>query len=138
MDGGVVIDTGPLVAFLNRRDEWHQWAVDRLSEIAPPMQTCESVLAEATFLLRKSPGGAQAVLEMVERDLVQLAFELDAELDHVRRLMKKYADQPMSLADACLVRMSETHPRARILTLDRDFKRYRRLGRQVIPLIAPS
>lgn len=138
MDRDVIVDTGPLVAFLNSRDTWHEWAVARLSEIESPLETCEAVLTEAAFLLRADPRGPDALLEMLERGLLSCRFELNEEAEHVRRLMKRYADTPMSLADACLVRLTEQRRQAKVLTLDSDFRRYRRLGRQVIPLIAPK
>lgn len=138
MDRDVIVDTGPLVAFLNSRDTWHEWAVARLSEIESPLETCEAVLTEAAFLLRADPRGPDALLEMLERGLLLCRFELNEEAEHVRRLMKRYADTPMSLADACLVRLTEQRRQAKVLTLDSDFRRYRRLGRQVIPLIAPK
>jgi predicted nucleic acid-binding protein len=138
MTRGVIIDTGPIVAFLNKRDNWHEWAVAQLAAIEPPLLTCESVLTEAAFLFRADPRGADALLELVERNLIVCAFHLDDALDHVRRLMKRYRDVPMSLADACLVRMTEEHRASKVLTLDGDFRHYRRLGRQVIPLISPK
>lgn len=138
MDRDVIVDTGPLVAFLNTRDTWHEWAVARLSEIEPPLETCEAVLTEAAFLLRVDSRGPDALLDMLERGLLICHFELAEEAEHVRRLMKRYADTKMSLADACLVRLTEQRRQARVLTLDGDFRRYRRLGRQVIPLIAPK
>ncbi len=133
----VIIDTGPLVAFLNRKDEWHDWAVAQLTLIAPPLLTCEAVLSEAAFLLRRDHAGVDGLLQMVHRRLVTSPFRADDEIDDLRRLMKRYADVPMSLADACLVRMAEKHTRASVMTLDEDFRIYRRLGRQIIPLIAP-
>jgi len=138
MDRDVIVDTGPLVAFLNKRDTWHDWAVARLSEIEPPIETCEAVLTEASFLLRADPRGPDALLAMLERGLLVCHFELAEEAEHVRRLMNRYRDTPMSLADACLVRLTEQRRQAKLLTLDSDFRRYRRLGRQVIPIIAPK
>lgn len=138
MTRGVIIDTGPVVAFLNKRDTWHQWAVSQLAAIEPPLLTCEPVLSEAAFLLRADPRGGDALLELVERNLIVCAFHLEDALEHVRRLMKRYRDVPMSLADACLVRMTEERRTSRVLTLDSDFRHYRRLGRQVIPLISPK
>jgi predicted nucleic acid-binding protein len=138
MTRGVIVDTGPLVAFLNKRDTWHEWAVGQLAAIEPPLETCEAVVSEAVFLLRVDPRGSDALLELVERNLVVCSFHLNDALEHVRRLMKRYQDVPMSLADACLVRMTEERRASRVLTLDSDFRRYRRLGRQVIPLIAPK
>ena len=138
MTANVIIDTGPLVAFLNRRDEWHDWAVAQFSRITPPMLTCEAVLSEAAFLLRRDHAGVDGLLQLVERRLVVPDFRLDEEIDDVRRLMKRYANVPMSLADACLVRMTESNGRASVCTLDDDFRTYRKMGRQVIPLIAPA
>lgn len=137
MERDVVIDTGPLVAVLARRDDWHEWAVARWREIEPPLRTCEAVLGEAAFLLRQVTGGLDALLALVDEGVVRIDFDLDDEATAVRALARRYADQPMSLADACLVRMSEIRTHAKILTLDSDFRRYRRLGRKVIPLIAP-
>lgn len=138
MTRGVIVDTGPLVAFLNTRDTWHEWAVAQLAAIEPPIETCEAVVSEAAFLLRGDPRGGDALLELIERNLVVCSFHLDDALEHVRRLMKRYQDVPMSLADACLVRMTEERRASKVLTLDSDFRRYRRLGRQVIPLISPT
>jgi predicted nucleic acid-binding protein len=133
----VILDTGPLVAFLNRRDGWHAWAVDRLDELETPLETCEAVIAEAAFLLRNMSGGSDALMALVTRRLVVCSFRLEESADRVADLMKRYANVPMSLADACLVRMSEERPSAKVLTLDADFRLYRKLGRQVIPLISP-
>ncbi len=137
MERDVIVETGPLVAYLNGRDGWHEWAVARLSEIEAPLATGEPVLTEAAYLLRADARGSDALMDMLDRGLLVLRFRLDDEVEHVRRLMKRYADVPMSLADACLVRMTEARRHAKLLTLDSDFRRYRRLGRQVIPLIAP-
>lgn len=138
MERDVVIDTGPLVAVLAKRDAWHAWAVARWRDIEPPLETCEAVISEAAFLLRNVPGGHDALLALVEEGVVEVRFELADEVGVVRGLLARYVDQPMSLADACLVRMTEIRPRAKVLTLDQDFRRYRRLGRKVIPLIAPK
>lgn len=129
------MDTGPLVAFLNARDAHHDWARKVLDGVEPPLRTCEAVISEACFLVRRLKGGPDAVLELVARGIVQIGFRLDAELGPVRRLMTRYASTPMSLADACLVRMTELDGRATVLTLDKDFRVYRRNGRQIIPVI---
>lgn len=133
----VLLDTGPLVAFLNRRDDFHQWAQERFDEVAPPLLTCEAVIAEACYLLRSLPGGSAAVLRMIEREQIVSRFRLEDEAASVRKLLEKYANLPMDLADACLVRMSEQYSHPRLLTLDGDFRLYRRHGRQTIPLIIP-
>jgi predicted nucleic acid-binding protein len=133
----VLVDTGPLVAFLNRRDRYHRWVSDVLERVAPPMMTCESVLSEACFLLQDVSGGTDAVLELVSRGIVKSVFRLDGEHAAVRRLMTKYSSIPMSLADACLVRMSELERNTVVLTLDTDFRIYRRHRRQAVPTIMP-
>lgn len=134
----VLLDTGPLVAFLNRRDEHHRWARDVLDGLPPALLTCEAVLSEACFLVRRLPGGPQAVLELVRRGVVEPAFRLEEEVEEVRRLLARYADVPMSLADACLVRMTELDRQTKVLTLDADFRIYRRNRRQVVPVIMPK
>lgn len=133
----VIVDTGPLVALLNRRERHHAWAVETMDVIEPPIFTCDAVVSEACFLLQDIKGGSDAVLELVARGIVRSDFHAMAELDALRALMKKFASVPMSLADACLVRMSELDQRTVVLTLDRDFKIYRRNKRQVVPTIMP-
>lgn len=133
-----LLDTGPLVAFLNRRDRHHAWATGRLGEIEAPLLTCEAVVSEACFLLRHVEGGSEAVMRLLDRGLLLIPFRLEEEAPGVRRLLVRYANVPMSLADACLVRMSEQHPESVVMTLDRDFLLYRKHGRQVIQTILPS
>jgi uncharacterized protein len=135
--GPTIVDTGPLVAFLNRQDQHHAWARAQMEVLDPPLLTCEAVLAEACHLLRQAPGGTDALLEMLAREVLQVPFRLGLELDRVRSLMKRYGDRPMALADACLVRMSEMNAGGRVLTLDKDFRVYRRFGRQAIPTLSP-
>lgn len=134
----VILDTGPLVALLNSRDRHHGWAVDQWSRIAPPLRTCESVLAEACFLVQPFQGGQTAVLDLVRRSVVDTTFQLAEEVGAVSRLLKKYRDVPMSLADGCLVRMAELDDEGVVLTLDSDFRVYRKNGRQVIPTLSPN
>lgn len=133
----ILLDTGPLVASINRRDRFHEWAKMQLAHINPPMLTCEAVVAESCFLLRHAPGGSKAILELIRRGIALVAFRIDDHPEALIKLMTKYSDVPMSLADACLVRMSELHPDSSIMTLDADFKLYRRHGRQTIPLTKP-
>jgi predicted nucleic acid-binding protein len=133
----IIVDTGPLVAFLNRRDGHHRWVRDLLDSIEPPLLTCEAVVSEACLLLRDLGGGQDAVLELLARDIVRTEFELAGEVGPVRGLMKKFANVPMSLADACLVRMTELVPRSKVVTLDGDFGIYRRNKRQMVPTIIP-
>ena len=134
----VLLDTGPLVAFLNRRDRYHKWASAQWERCAPPLLTCEAVLAEACFLLRNTDGGSRSVIELVKRGVVAVAFDLEAEAGPIARLMTRYADVPMSLADACLVRMTELQEDSLVLTADRDFLVYRRHGRQTVHARMPA
>lgn len=132
-----IVDTGPIVALLNRRDNHHAWARDVLDTLEPPILTCESVVSEACFLLGSLTGGTDAVLDLLVADVMRLDFRLESEIAPIRRLMRKFANVPMSLADACLVRMTELDPRSVIVTLDSDFRVYRRNRRQMIPTIMP-
>jgi predicted nucleic acid-binding protein len=134
----VLVDTGPIVAFLNSRDRYHEWSKETFAGIESPVLSCEAVLSEACFLLRNAQGGGEAVLKLVDRGLVRLPFHLDAETGPIRRLLSRYSNVPMSLADACLVRMSEQVLDSVLLTLDRDFKVYRKHGRNVIPTRMPD
>src|SRR5579885_1089580 len=131
----VVVDAGFLVALLSRRDLHHAWALQQASENPPPWLTCEAALSEAHHLLGKP--GAPALQLMLSRRAVVSAFNLDENVDPIIALLHKYATVPMSLADACLVRMSETLSDPLILTTDSDFRIYRRHSRQVIPTIVP-
>ena len=133
----IIVDTGPIVALLNRRERDHVWIAKAMDTIEPPMFTCDAVLSEACFLLRDVERGSDAVLELVARGLIRTDFHLTAELEPVRALMKKFSSVPMSLADACLVRMAELEHDSRVLTLDSDFKIYRRNRRQLIPVLMP-
>ena len=135
MARSVLVDAGFLVAMLSRRDFQHRWAVRQASENPPPWYTCEAVLSEAFHLL--GARGAPGLSAMLLRRVVVAGFNLDNSLDAVLTLLKKYASVPMSLADACLVRMSETVPDPVILTTDSDFRIYRRHSRQVVPCIVP-
>jgi predicted nucleic acid-binding protein len=135
MAASVLVDAGFVIALLSRRDRHHKWAVVQSPRLPPPWKTCDSVLSEAFHLL--GGRGRPALAALLRRGAVVLAFDLADELDRVLGLMQKYADVPMSLADACLVRMSETLPDPVILTTDSDFRIYRRHGRQVVPCMVP-
>jgi predicted nucleic acid-binding protein len=135
MAGSVFVDASFLIALLSRRDRHHRWAATQSTHLALPWKTCEAVLSEAFHLLGSLGGGALAAL--LRRRAVILAFDLGEELERTLKLMQKYADVPMSLADACLVRMSETVSDGVLLTTDTDFRIYRRHGRQVVPCLTP-
>ena len=137
MSHRVLLDTGPLVAFFNRRDRHHDWTVEQWARLEPPLLTCEPVLSEASFLLGRA-GRAAPVLELVARGLLKISFSLQDQATAIARLMARYEDVPMSLADACLVRMSEQLTDSQVLTLDRHFTIYRRHGRRTIATIMPA
>ncbi len=126
------------MAFLNRRDHFHDWAKNVWEHAEPPFLSCEAVLAEACFLLRGTHQGTHAVLELVKRGVVTTSFRLENEVATIDTLLVQYADVPMSLADACLVRLSELSSESPVLTLDDDFLMYRKNRRQKIPLVRPS
>lgn len=134
----VIVDTGPLVALLDRRDKFHAWAVDVFGAIPAPMLTCEAVLSEACFLVRALRDGPETVVGLIERGVVRVSFDAQGEALALRALLHKYRDVPMAFADACLVRMTEQRSGARVLTVDRDFHQYRKNGRQAIPLLFPG
>jgi predicted nucleic acid-binding protein len=134
----VILDTGPLVAFLNRRDRFHQWALENWSQIQPSMLTCEAVISEACFLLGVTGSGIDSVMQLIQRKIIAISFHLDEHIQPVKSLLLKYRSVPMSLADACLIKMSELHPQSRIFTLDRDFNVYRKNRRRIIPTIMPG
>lgn len=138
MKQGVLVDTGPLVAFLNGKDRFHDWTVAQWNQIAPPMLTCEAVVSEVCFLLTRSSGGSDPVMQLVQRKILMISFHLEDHIDPVKRLLLKYRSVPMSLADACLVRMSELHSNSPLFTLDSDFNLYRKNERRVIPTIWPG
>jgi predicted nucleic acid-binding protein len=131
----VLADTGPLVAYLDRSDRDHAWARKAFSEITRPLLTCEAVIAEALFLLRRGGIEPDGLLDLIRRGLLVPKFDLAHEIKAIQHLMKTYRKIPMSLADACLVRMAEIFPESKIMTLDSDFVVYRKSRRKVIPLL---
>jgi predicted nucleic acid-binding protein len=135
MANSVVVDAGFLVAMLSRRDFHHSWAVQQATANPPRWHTCEAVLSEAYHLLGER--GAPGLSAMLSRRAVVAEFNLDDNVAAVVALLRKYASVPMSLADACLVRMSEIVADPVILTTDSDFRIYRRHSRQIVPCVAP-
>jgi len=133
-----IVDTGPLVAFFDRADRYHRWAIERVGEIDAPLLVCEPVLAEAMYLLAPYAKAQDALLELLQNSALLVALRMDEHVADLRKLMHKYRDTPMSLADACIVRMSEIHTRHAILTLDSDFSIYRKHGRLPLALIEPA
>lgn len=105
---------------------------------SPPFLTCEPVIAEACFLIERRGVSGAVILERIENGLLRIALEMEDHCAALKKLMTRCANVPMSLADSCLVRMSEIYPECAILTLDSDFRVYRRNGRQMIPTISPE
>ena len=138
MKNHVILDTGPLVALLNRGDRHHRWAREQWARITPPLFTCEAILAEACFLVRRFPGGQATVLDLVQRGVLDVSFHLIEETGALLRRLKKYRDVPMSLADGCIVRMAERRAQGVVFTLDNDFSIYRKNGRQIIPTLGSA
>src|SRR5687767_6539707 len=133
MPASAVADSGFLAALIDRRDRHHDWAVAQAAVLSPPWHTCEAALTEGFYLVRSA--GVVALVSLLRRAELLVSFELSRNQESVLKLMRKYADVPMSFADACLVRMTEVLPDAIILTTDSDFRVYRRHGRQVIPCV---
>jgi len=133
----LLLDTGPLVALLDRSDHHHKWALQCFKQLRPPLLTCEAVLAETMHLLRNLPTSRKTLSIWHGDGLIRSAFDFQEQAPAVWKLLGKYADAPMDFADACMVRMAEIHPAARVWTTDTDFQIYRRNARTVIPLLAP-
>ncbi len=125
MSKPVLLDTGPLVAYLDRREPDHEWAKEQFAALPLPFLTCEPVLTEAAHLLKRSGVDTETVLELVRTGAIRIAYAMPPEIEDLQRLLKRYHDTPMDLADACLVRMVEKQARAQVLTLDSDFFVYR-------------
>lgn len=104
---------------------YHERCVRALEELVGPLVTCEAVIAESCYLLRRLPGAAETVLDNVERGVFQIPFQLSRSAAAVRAAMRKYRDLPVDFADACLVQLAEELNTGDILTLDRDFESYR-------------
>lgn len=129
-----IADTGFIVAFARRNDQYHAWALDLAKGITEPLLTCEAVLAEATFHL----GSPSYVLALVEEQMLRLAFDCSRHIPQLQELARRYADRKPDLADLCLIRMSELYPRHMVITVDEgDFRAYRRNKRETIPILCP-
>jgi predicted nucleic acid-binding protein len=129
-----IADTGFLVAFVSLNDRHHEWAVGIAGQFTEPLLTCEAVLSETAFHL----GSCSAALKLVNRQLVRLAFDCDEHLPQLEALAKRYADRKPDLADLCLIRLSEMHLKYSVVTIDGDFRVYRRNKRDAIPLVCPA
>ena len=133
----ILLDTGPWVALMCRDDSHHAWAREQFARHPGPFLTCEAVVAETCFLLARGGFDPAKALMMIERGVVNVAMSLRDEIAPVRALFQRYDNVPASLADACLIRLAELHEPSRVLTLDGDFRIYRRHGRKAIGVISP-
>ena len=133
----LLLDTGPWVALHCSDERHHGWARSQFARHAGPFLTCEAVVAETCFLLARAGFDPGKALALIERCVVRIGMTLGDELASVRSLFERYDNVPASLADACLIRMSELYEPSLVVTLDSDFQIYRRHGRKVIPLIRP-
>lgn len=131
-----ICDTGPLLAYLNRNDTHHDWAITLMKQVQAPMLVCEPVLTEVAYFLREDGVAVDPLFALLERKALRLEFDISTHWPRIRTLMSRY--RQMDLADASIVVMSELHARSRVLTIDRkDFSVYRRNDRQVIDFVAP-
>ncbi len=140
MQRGVLLDTGPLVAYFCPTDRFHEWAVSQFATFSAPVLTCEPVLAESCYLLARAGVPATRILAKVAQGVFRIGVNIEKDAASISTLMQRYADLPMSLADACLVRLAENSSGATcsICTLDSDFRVYRRHGRTPLDLIIPD
>lgn len=133
-----IFDSSILVALIDKREQFHLWATEQTQNLTPPFITCEAVITETCFLLRNIHKGKEAILSMIEDEILQIDFSLSSEISKIKTLMNKYENVPMSLADACLVRMSELVDNSVVFTLDSDFHIYRKNGKDKMSLIIPE
>jgi predicted nucleic acid-binding protein len=133
-----IVDTGPLVAFLDRAEQHHRWVVEQVENLDPPLLVCEPVLAETMHLLAEFSRGQDALFGLLENGALRIAFRIEDHIPALRKLHQKYRDRPMSLADACIVRMTEIYQQYTVLTLDSDFTIYRKHGNEPLALIFPA
>lgn len=133
----VLLDTGPLVAMLDKREQWHSWAITQMRQVQTPLLTCEPVITETCFLLRHLPIALQQLHHWAAQGMLHILPLANGNLAPALALMEHYANVPMSFADASLVKHSEVHPEAHIFTLDSDFTIYRRADGTSPPLLAP-
>jgi uncharacterized protein len=132
-----LIDTGPLVALLVGDDGQHAWAVEQSRHAPATVLTCDAVISEALFLLKRDGHDADGLFALVDAGFLRSDFDFHGEYRPVRDLLRRYRERPMSFADACLVRLAELHADACVWTLDRDFQFYRKHRRQTLSLVTP-
>jgi predicted nucleic acid-binding protein len=133
-----IVDAGPLVAFLDEAERHHRWVVDRVADLDAPLLVCEPVLTEAMHLLAKFSRAQDSLFGLLESGALTVGLRMQEHILELHKLHRKYRDTPMSLADACIVRMSEVHDRHAVVTFDSHFMVYRKHGRVPLTLIYPG
>jgi predicted nucleic acid-binding protein len=134
----IIADAATIVALIDKRDKFHQWAASQAENLPIPFLTCEAVISESCYLLHNILNGEKTVLTYLKKGILQIDFSLSNEVEAIENSMQKYSDVPMSLADACLVRMSELIDNSVVFTLDSDFYIYRKNGKRKIDLVVPK
>ena len=132
-----IVDAGPLIAFFDKSERHHGWVRRQIAGLDRPLLTCEPVLTEAMLRLRRLRVAQSALFALLERGALQIAFHVEDHLAALGRLHDKYRDRPMSLADACIVKMAELNERHAVFTLDSDFAIYRKHGREPLTIMSP-
>ncbi|MBA2434767.1 MAG: PIN domain-containing protein [Verrucomicrobiota bacterium] len=131
-----ILDTGPLVGWINRRDQWHEWSVAAMEALQPPLITCEAIIAEAAWHLRDNREAVDQLFGLIESGALRIVEILPDHVPHLRALSAKYAQ--MDFSDAAVVRLSEIYPRAIVLTTDtKHFSVYRRFRTKRVAMVHP-
>ena len=138
MPRAAIVDTGPLVAYVDRGERYHAWTVEQVRNLDVPLLVCEPVLAEAMYLLSGQHRAPEALFGLLATGALRIAFHVNEHVEALRALHRKYRDRPISLADACVVRMAEVFERHVVFTLDSDFTVYRKNGREPLELVFPE
>ena len=132
-----IADTGPLVGWINSRDQWHAWSVRVMETLTPPLLTCEAVIAEACWQLGRSREAVEQLYGFVESGAVRVVDLLPEHMPHLRALSAKYPQ--MDFCDAAVVRLAEIFPNATVITTDSaHFTVYRRFRDKPLTLIHPA
>jgi predicted nucleic acid-binding protein len=131
-------DTGLIVGLLHKGDQHHNWAKQQFDRVSAPLFTCEAVLSEAFHLLEPVPTGTERLLSVLDRGIFDLSFSYLQHATRIHDLVRTYADQPMSFADACLVRMAEGRRAPSVVTTDDDFHVYRTAGDEPLDVRLPT
>lgn len=134
----ILLDTGVIVALLQRNSERHAECVHAVSSTSRSLVTCEAVIVESCHLLRRFPGAPELVLANLEQGEFEIPFSLSETASSIRAIMRKYRDVPASFADACLIQMADELSTGDILTLDSDFVTYRWRRTKPFEMLIPA